>query len=554
MANKKELTYAVNGFVDSDFYKSLQKVQNRLAQAKNAMTGFNSMQAQSAAAGRKATGGIRGLTKSVFLANIATQALTSGMSMLWSAGAGALNLAGQMEQANMGFTVMLGSASKAKVLLKDIQVFAAQTPFEFPEIQSAARSLLAFGIASGEIKGKLGMLGDIASGINQPIGELAEIYGKIRVSGRVFAEDMNQLQGRGIPITAALAKQFGVAESSIRGMVEKGKVGFPEIDKAMRSLTVKGGKFYKMMNMQSTTWVGLLSTVKDTLNQAGVGIMDRLMPRLKSAARWLIANQKQITSVASKAGDELKAVLDRVISIGNFIRNNWGWIKPTVIGITAAFTAWKLVIGTITALEWALNAPLAAQKTLLNGLAVKTAIVTQVTKAWTAAQWLLNAAMDANPIGVVILAVAALVAVLALTKKYWNEITAAIKAAADAANKFFGLDKKKYVPLPKLQHPGTFTGAFGAGGGMRANGGPVLRGSQYLVGEKGPELFTPSRSGGIIPNHALGAGGGITVNFTINAPGGSASEVQRGINSSLDVLKAQLRRIARDEGRTSFND
>lgn len=52
--------------------------------------------------------------------------------------------------------------------------------------------------------------------------------------------------------------------------------------------------------------------------------------------------------------------------------------------------------------------------------------------------------------------------------------------------------------------------------GARANGGPVAGGQTYLVGERGPELFTPNTSGAIIPNHALGGpaqGGGVTVNL-----------------------------------------
>jgi phage-related protein len=52
-------------------------------------------------------------------------------------------------------------------------------------------------------------------------------------------------------------------------------------------------------------------------------------------------------------------------------------------------------------------------------------------------------------------------------------------------------------------------------GGGRAAGGPVNAGTTYLVGERGPELFTPSGSGSIIPNHKLGGGGG-GINITVN--------------------------------------
>jgi hypothetical protein len=58
-------------------------------------------------------------------------------------------------------------------------------------------------------------------------------------------------------------------------------------------------------------------------------------------------------------------------------------------------------------------------------------------------------------------------------------------------------------------------GIGGLFGGGRAMGGPVSAGTTYLVGENGPELFTSSNSGTIIPNHAMGNSGN-TVNITVN--------------------------------------
>jgi phage-related minor tail protein len=66
----------------------------------------------------------------------------------------------------------------------------------------------------------------------------------------------------------------------------------------------------------------------------------------------------------------------------------------------------------------------------------------------------------------------------------------------------------------------------GTGGGLlgglfkpRANGGPVTGGSTYLVGERGPELFVPGRSGTIVPNDKLGSGGSTSVVVNVDASG-----------------------------------
>jgi hypothetical protein len=71
-------------------------------------------------------------------------------------------------------------------------------------------------------------------------------------------------------------------------------------------------------------------------------------------------------------------------------------------------------------------------------------------------------------------------------------------------------------------------------GGGRAAGGPVNAGTTYLVGERGPELFTPSGSGSIIPNHKLGGGGG-GINITVNGaldPEGVARQIVTILNNS----------------------
>lgn len=83
---------------------------------------------------------------------------------------------------------------------------------------------------------------------------------------------------------------------------------------------------------------------------------------------------------------------------------------------------------------------------------------------------------------------------------------------------------------------GTGTGGGLFGGlfkGARATGGPVTSGSTYLVGERGPELFTPSRGGSIIPNGAMGGGTSVVVNVDAN---GSSVQGDQGQSRQLGVV------------------
>ncbi|MBX2851626.1 MAG: tape measure protein, partial [Phycisphaeraceae bacterium] len=164
-----------------------------------------------------------------------------------------IRAAAGLEKTSVAFETMLGNADKADTLIRDLRGFSDATPFEPEEVIKAGRGLLAFGTSSEQVVPTLRTLGDVAAGLQIPLGELTEIYGKARAQGRLFQEDINQLAGRGIPIYGELAKVLGVAESEVRGLVSEGKVGFPELQKVFQNLTKDGGQFAGLMERQSET-------------------------------------------------------------------------------------------------------------------------------------------------------------------------------------------------------------------------------------------------------------------------------------------------------------
>ena len=200
-----------------------------------------------------------------------------------------VKLAAEAEQAQVAFKTMLGSAEKAKDVLGDLRQFAAETPFQLPELVGAARKLLAFGTSARDVVAELRMIGDVSAGVGSSVGDIAEIYGKARVQGRLFAEDMNQLTGRGIPIIGLLADQFKVATSDVRKLVESGQVGFPQIQQAFRDMTSDGGRFFKMMEEQSKTASGLFSTLKDNLGAIARSIGEEILPLMKASTDLMLA-------------------------------------------------------------------------------------------------------------------------------------------------------------------------------------------------------------------------------------------------------------------------
>jgi tape measure domain-containing protein len=204
----------------------------------------------------------------------ASAGATAGIGGVMSA----LSRAAEMEQTQTAFSTMLGSAERAKDVIADLRKFAAQTPFEFTELAQATKLLLAFGTPVEELIPTLRTLGDISSGIGAPLGEIAELFGKNRVQGRLFMADINQMTNRGIPVIQELARQFGVAEGQVRKLVESGQVNFGHMQEAFRALTAEGGRFHGMMDAQSRTLAGRWSTLKDAWGSLMLSVGERLMP------------------------------------------------------------------------------------------------------------------------------------------------------------------------------------------------------------------------------------------------------------------------------------
>jgi tape measure domain-containing protein len=216
-----------------------------------------------------------------------------------------LTLAANTEKTAVSFKVLTGSADVAKQVMGDITKFGAETPFELPELATATRKLLAFGVSANDILPTLRMLGDVSAGIDQPIGEIAELFGKAKVQGRLFGEDINQFTGRGIPIIQELAKQFGVAEADVKKLVEQGQVGFPHLQKAFEAMTGPGGKFAGMMKELSGTAAGQWSTFKKQVNEAlrtmGEDLLPYAVEGMKQLSAWMNDNGPAAASAFAAA-------------------------------------------------------------------------------------------------------------------------------------------------------------------------------------------------------------------------------------------------------------
>ena len=211
----------------------------------------------------------------------------TGLSLGGAAGFG-VRLAAEMEQAGIAFEVMIGDAERAKRLFNDLKDFAVATPFEFPELRDSARTLLAMGIGVDDVMRNIKVLGDVSAGTNQPLNELAGVFGQVSVAGRLTGNELRQFNERGIPLMDALATRFGTTKAAIREMVEAGKISFADVEAAMASMAGEGGRFANLMGRQSQTLAGRFSTLSDSVKLAAASFGTALAPALSKAIEALI--------------------------------------------------------------------------------------------------------------------------------------------------------------------------------------------------------------------------------------------------------------------------
>lgn len=197
-----------------------------------------------------------------------------------------LKVAAGNEQAKISFTTMLGSAQEADKFLRKLQQFAATTPFEFPELQTAASSLISAGVNADKVIPIMRTLGDVTAGIgtgSEGIKRATIALQQMNAAGRITGEDLNQLRDAGIPVYDLLAKATGKSKAEVVKLAQAGKLGAKELGQMMAALESGAGleRFSGLMEAQAQSLEGMISTLKDTLGQGLATALQPSLPAIK---------------------------------------------------------------------------------------------------------------------------------------------------------------------------------------------------------------------------------------------------------------------------------
>lgn len=294
----------------------------------------------------KATSGIKGFADKCnkmtgalsAIAAVQLGSVFTGMAGgILNMGIASVQAAAQMRQYEIAFQTMLKSAEAGTQMLRDLQQFAAETPFDVPGVVSAGQQLMAFGFKAEEIIPMLTNLGDAASGLGlgtEGVSRLAYALGQMQTSGKLNAQDMMQLTSAGISAWDMLAQAAGKTVAEMKDLCSKGA-----IDSKAAVQTIVAGmneQFGGMMAKTSDEVAGLLANIEETAGNTSAAVGKYL-----TEAFNIKGILKDVSDRLGEFQQKMQTATEQGKSMGDVIKE---CVPAPVIAVIGAFAAVLVVV------------------------------------------------------------------------------------------------------------------------------------------------------------------------------------------------------------------
>ncbi|MGV3248062.1 tape measure protein [Corynebacterium sp. 11254D000AR] len=375
-----------------------------------------------------------------------------------------------IEDTTASLGILMGSAEEAAKVMGELEESNQNTPYSFDAWAGAGKNLIAFGVEAEKTSDIVTALGEAASASGkgeEALNSMADAFGKAAASGKISMDTINSLSQGGVQGLTILANEFGVTTEEMQKMISSGQVsaeeGIDALTKGIRegSEGIAGdvASMSGVMGEMAETTSGRLTNMKAAFNNAAKAGLEELNPLIGEAAEkmtdWTYAGidlfktymvpaihdgvdaaknvMETIKPALGVTRDVLKSVVGWLKDSAEWILKNKDWISSLALSVGVLVGAYKM---------WAQWQKIMAAggfvKWIMSGVKA-TKLWTSVTKIAAAAQKALNAVMKANPIGLIITAITALVAGLTwfftkteTGKELWSQFMEVLRSGWDS--------------------------------------------------------------------------------------------------------------------------
>lgn len=258
----------------------------------------------------------------------------AGVAAVGMLGKSVVSAAAETESLMASYEVMLGSAEKAKKLYEDIDKMSLKTPFEPDVLNEAAKTMLNFGIESGDVLTNLQRLGDVAGTDKEKLKGLTLAFSQMSATGKLMGQDLLQMINAGFNPLREISRTTGKSISVLKDEMSKGAISADMVSEAFRTVTAEGGMFFGNMDKQSKTFNGRLSTLLGFITkikqEIGKRFLGSLGDGLEELNGWL--EKKLIPNI-----DKWLMKLDPVFQFVDAIRATLAEIPSILSAINTMF-------------------------------------------------------------------------------------------------------------------------------------------------------------------------------------------------------------------------
>ncbi|MCG7440672.1 tape measure protein [Corynebacterium sp. ACRPQ] len=383
-----------------------------------------------------------------------------------------------IEDTTASLGILMGSAEEATKVMGELEKSNQRTPYSFDAWAGAGKNLIAFGVEAEKASDIVTALGEAASASGkgeQALNSMADSFGKAAASGKISMDTINSLAEGGVQGLTILANEYGVTTEEMQKKISSGAVDAAEGIDILTKGILEGssgmaGEVESMsgvMGKMAETTSGRLTNMKAAFNNAAKAGLEEISPLIGDIALKITDfTYVAIDVFKDQLVPAIKAVVDALKSVGEWISRNSDWLSSLAVSVGTVVGAYKLLVlqQKIMAaggfVSWAMKAVKATQ------------LWTTVTKAQATAQRILNTVMRANPMGLIITGITAVVAGLTwffakteTGQKIWAQFTEALGAGWDWVVEKFqaGLDWVQSTFGPVFSQIGeTISGAWDA--------------------------------------------------------------------------------------------